>query len=93
MRLIPYFFKANFYNQYNLAINYVLEPLDMYKSVLLKGYNQNYNLVSRWNKKFNNTRFNSDEIKFISTYITIILNSYIKKKFYYYIEGLMQQRK
>ncbi|MBY0015087.1 helix-turn-helix domain containing protein [Bacillus cereus] len=80
MRLIPYFFKANFYNQYNLAINYVLEPLDMYKSVLLKGYNQNYNLVSRWNKKFNNTRFNSDEIKFISTYITIILNSYIKKK-------------
>ncbi|WP_206781327.1 hypothetical protein [Bacillus thuringiensis] len=33
-----------------------------------------------WHTKFNNKRFNSDEIKFISTYITIILNSYIKKK-------------
>ncbi|MEB9670273.1 MULTISPECIES: hypothetical protein [Bacillus cereus group] len=35
MKLILYFFKANFYNQYNLAINYVFEPLHIYESALL----------------------------------------------------------
>ncbi|MGF9853139.1 helix-turn-helix domain-containing protein [Bacillus paramobilis] len=77
--LIPHFYKLSIFNELHFSIGYSFDPVSRLNSLLLRKCNENKSLVTNWNRAHNAEKFNSDEIRYIATYATTILNSFAKK--------------
>ncbi|ARV91363.1 hypothetical protein BK727_07285 [Bacillus thuringiensis serovar roskildiensis] len=87
VKLLPYLLKIYYYNRNGFSIRYVFEPLHDSKSILLYGYNKNLPQVSFWNDSFCDGIFNNNEIEFITTHATIIINSAAQKHVLFLFSG------
>ncbi|MED1780772.1 helix-turn-helix domain containing protein [Brevibacillus fortis] len=85
--LALYLSKIYLYNQNQLSIGYIFEPLYNINSILLQDYYKNISLISHWNEVSCDGIFNKYEIEFIATHATIILNSIIRKHILFLFSG------
>ncbi|PEF42809.1 hypothetical protein CON22_27980 [Bacillus cereus] len=77
--LIGYFYKTIIYNELTISISYVYDPLKHAGNVL-QNNQKNIALISSWNTQYNNSKFTKEEIEYIASSATIILNSVIKER-------------
>ncbi|MDP7978363.1 helix-turn-helix domain-containing protein [Bacillus sp. WLY-B-L8] len=75
VEVIPYFYKVCISRELNFSISHIFDPIHCSDSILLRNYKENVSLISRWNETNNDKQFTKDEIKYIASHATAILNS------------------
>ncbi|PEA54995.1 hypothetical protein CON64_09930 [Bacillus pseudomycoides] len=73
--VIPYFYKVCISREFNFSISHIFDPIQSSDSVLLRNYKEHVSLISKWNDTYNDRKFTKDEIKYIASHATAILNS------------------
>lgn len=73
--VIPYFYKVCILIELNFSISHVFDPIQSSDRVLFRNYKENVSLISNWNDIYNDRKFTIDEIKYIASHATAILNS------------------
>ena len=73
--VIPYFYKVCISNELNFSISHIFDPIYSSDSILLRNYKENVSFISKWNDTYNDKQYTKDEIKYIASHATAILNS------------------
>lgn len=73
--VIPYFYMVCILRELHFSIRHVFDPINSLDSVLLRNYKENLSLIFNWNETYNEKKFTKDEIKYIASHATAILNS------------------
>ncbi|MEH6888504.1 helix-turn-helix domain-containing protein [Bacillus sp. JJ864] len=75
VEVIPYFYKVCISRELNFSISHIFDPIHSSDSILLRNYKENVSLISRWNETDNEKQFTKDEIRYIASHTTAVLNS------------------
>ncbi|MGG2016400.1 helix-turn-helix domain-containing protein [Bacillus sp. S10(2024)] len=73
--VIPYFYKVCISNELNFSISHIFDPIHSSDSILMRNYKENVSCISKWNDTYNDKQYTKDEIKYIASHATAILNS------------------
>ncbi|PFA72350.1 helix-turn-helix domain containing protein [Bacillus cereus] len=74
-----YIYKISILNHYHLPIQYLINRAVGPSKRFVKLYKKNYSIILKWNKLFNNEKFNKYEIEYLAMYVTLHLYSNPKK--------------
>ena len=73
--VIPYFYNVCISREFHFSISHIFDPIQSSDSVLLRNYKENESFIFNWNDTYNDKQFTKDEIKYIASHATAILNT------------------